>query len=80
MKIFHLSDAAKAANPGVPTVFEKRFRAVARQGGRTVYSIHSTREAAETSAKCCRVKGFGGHVIETLEELFVLTPDGDKAE
>jgi hypothetical protein len=81
MKTFYLSDEAKAANPGVPTVFEKRFRAVARQGGRTVYSIHSTREEAERSAKCCRVKGFGGRVIETLEEFFDLPPvDSQKVE
>jgi hypothetical protein len=78
MKTFYLSDQAKAANPGVPTVFEKRFRAVARQGGRTVYSIHKTREEAEASAKCCRVKGFAAHVIETLEEFFDLPPQ--KAE
>ena len=77
MKTFYLSDEAKAANPGVPTVFERRFRAVARQGGRTVYSFHKTREEAERSARCCQAKGFGGRVIETLEELFDLPPLAD---
>jgi hypothetical protein len=75
MKIFYLSDDAKAANPGVPTVFEKRFRAVIRRGGKSLYSIHATREEAERSAKCCQAKGLGGRVIETLEELFVLPPE-----
>jgi hypothetical protein len=75
MKTFYLTPEAKAANPGVPTVFEKRFRAVIRRGGKSLYSIHRTEEEAEASAKCCRAKGLGGRVIETLEELFVLPDD-----
>jgi hypothetical protein len=75
MKTFYLTDEARAANSGVATVFEKCFRAVVRRGGKTLYSIHRTREAAEVSAKCCR-----GRVMETLEEFFDLPPDTGKVE
>ena len=60
MKTFYLTPEAKAANPGVRTVFERRFRAVARQGGRTVYSIHKTREEAERSANAVRQRALAG--------------------
>lgn len=67
MRIFRLHEATIAANPGVPIVFEKRWRCSTRQGGRTVYSIHKTREEAELSARSCHG---AARVFETLEELF----------
>jgi hypothetical protein len=76
MKTFYLSPDAKAANPGVPTVFEIRFRAVATRNGRAFYSIHKTSEEAEASAGCCRNGVFGnGHIIETREEFFDIKPE-----
>jgi hypothetical protein len=72
MKRFPLHPIAKEQNPGVPTVWEERFRACARDSrGRTQYSIHKTRAEAEKSCAC--LKGWpwkNARVIRTLQEFF----------
>ena len=72
MNKFPLHESNLAANPGVPTVWEKRFRAVARDSrGRNQYSIHKTREEAEQSvANLQHWPWKNARVIETLEQYF----------
>ncbi len=72
MRTNYLSPAARAANPGVPTIFERSFCAVAIDSkGRRQSSIHATREDAEVAASnLTRWPWHSARVEETLEEYF----------